>query len=238
MPPGEGRAGPVMYRLHASPGRFVAGDLFDFIPIDADRTAVLLGDVVGKGIAAGMVMANIQAHLMRLLTHTCDPAKAVTEVSALLHRSSDRYAKETDGAPLFLSIWVGVIDRRAGSVIYVDGGHGHWLVRRADGETAQPQTQRGMLVGVMPDAVYASESFPFAAGDRVVLFSDGVIEQRSPEGDEFGLVRVRDLLRTSADVGEDVRRIIEAVTKHAGTAAPGADSAFADDVTVASIGMA
>ncbi len=237
MPPGEGRAGGVEYRLHASPGRFVAGDLFDFFPIDGERTAVFLGDVVGKGIAAGMVMANVQAHLMRMLMHTMDLARAVGEINSLVYRYSQRYGDEVEGAPLFLSLWVGVIDRSAGRVTYVDAGHGHWLLRRADGETSQPSERRGTLVGVLADAVYSAESIACSAGDRLVLFSDGVIEQRSPAGEEHGIDRVTELVRGSPDVAEDVRRIVDAVTKHAGPAAAGADSPFADDVTVASIGL-
>lgn len=238
MPPARGSHGRISYAMRSIPGRYVAGDLFDFVVIDENRAAVLLGDVVGKGVAAGMIMSNVQAHLSRLLRTVADPAEAVNEANAIVYEYSQRYNTEREGLSIFLSLMVAVVDARDSSVRWVDAGHGHWFIRAADGGASRPSDEGGPPVGVVPDMTYTSCRAVLGPGDRVVLFSDGVVEQRSASGEEFGAARASEVLRDSTTAATDADLLVDAVMRHAGATTLRGESPFADDVTVASVEIA
>lgn len=236
MPPAKGRHGAVSYCVHSIPGRFVAGDLFDVIPIDDSRVAVLLGDVVGKGFAAGMVMANVQAHLSRLLKATADVALAVSEVNRLVAEYSRRNS-EDDGSLIFLSLWAGVLDSARAELTYVDAGHGHWFFRRPHCAPACVKAVGGMPVGVDGEGEYQAERMALLPGSSLILYSDGVVEQRREGGEQFGIERTLEAVQAVRDPDEEVDAIIAAVREFAGLPLlPGIEpQGFADDVTVASV---
>src|SRR5690606_6114466 len=78
MPTNDGVVSGLAYALRMRPGLFVAGDLFDVVPLEDGRVGVCLGDVTGEGVGAGVLMASTQAHLNAALLHYGDPAQAVT----------------------------------------------------------------------------------------------------------------------------------------------------------------
>lgn len=221
MPTPDGVCAGVAYSVRMKPGRFVAGDLFNILPLDGGRVGVYLGDVAGKGVGAAILMATMQTMLNSALRRTAGPAEA-------LHQVGREIGPMLPGGR-FISLWLGVLEPD-GLVRFIDAGHGHWLVRdRAGGEPHRPRAVGGMPVGVDPDARYAEESLRLEVGGRIVLLSDGVLEQRSREGEEFGLARTIGALLECADAREDVERLFAAVARHA----PG--DALDDDVTIASV---
>ncbi len=238
MPPQSGGIGGLSYAMRCVPGRFVAGDMFDFVRIDEHRAAVYLGDVVGKGLAAGMMMANVQGHLSRLLQAGVDVGVAITDVSGVVSRYSDRYVSEQEGSAVFLSLFAAVFDVRTRGIVFTDAGHGLWVVRRADGTVHQPAITGGVPVGLLPGMVYESERLTLGAGERFVIFSDGLKEQRSAEGEEFGLERTAAALVGSESAGADCASILDSLCRFVGVPVlvPGA-SHFEDDVTIASIAI-
>jgi len=236
MPPESGGIAGLSYAMRCVPGRFVAGDMFDFVVIDDHRAALYLGDVVGKGIAAGLVMANVQGHLSRLLRMGTDVSNVVTEVSILVNRYSERFVEERNGTAIFLSLFAAVFDVRARSIRFTDAGHGLWVVRRSDGTSDQPAAAGGVPVGLIAGTTYVTEELTLAAGERFVVFSDGVREQRSVENTEFGATRTAEALSTSSSPGHDAAAIINALARFVGTPVLArGESPFADDVTVASV---
>lgn len=224
MPASEGVCRGVGYCVRMRPGRFVAGDLFNIFPLADGRVGVYLGDVAGKGVGAAMLMATTQTMLNAALRSTGSPAEALTEIGPEL-------------VPLlpggrFISLWVGVIDPATREIRFVDAGHGHWLVREsADARPSPLHTVGGLPLGIDPDAPYHDESLRLGPGGRVVLFSDGVAEQRARDGEEFGHTRTIDALSGSTSASSDVGRLFTAVEAHAGA------DALDDDVTVASLSI-
>ncbi len=225
MPPDEGVVGGVRYAMRMRSGRFVAGDLFDVLQLTDGRVAVFLGDVAGKGIGAAILMATAQTHLNASLRAHKDPAVAVAEVN--------RYMCSHVAQNKFISLWLGVFEPATGNVCFVDAGHGHWLiVENADGTSIRRiDANGGLPLGIDSEYVYQAEQLRLGPSDRLVVFSDGVIEQHSPEGPMFGLARVIDAIRESPGEAEDVRRLFEAVATYAQT------ESLSDDTTVASIGF-
>jgi phosphoserine phosphatase RsbU/P len=221
MPPNEGRIGLLSYAVRMKPGRFVAGDLFDVVPLADGCVAFFLGDVTGKGIAAGILMATTQTYLNVTLQHQGDPAAVLGIVN--------RHLVQHSAHNVFVSLWLGVFDPRKGEVRFVDAGHGHWLHRSGGGEPAKVQCAGGILLGIDADFAYVTESLPFAPGSRVILFSDGAVEQIGLTGEMFGMQRTIAALGPAQDAAGDVESLFDAVEQFA------AGASLADDTTVASI---
>ena len=127
VPATSARVGAFAYAVHMRPGRFVAGDLFDVVPLDDHRLAVCIGDVTGEGAGAAILMAASQAHMHAVLVSGGGPEAALVR--------TNHYLAARSAADKFVSMWIGVFDARAGTLRYADAGHGYWFVRRASGET-------------------------------------------------------------------------------------------------------
>ncbi len=224
----------VRYAMRSIPGRFVAGDLFDCFEARTsdgrDVACLLLGDVVGKGIAAGLVMANVQAHLSRSLRACADPGTVSREAGLIVARYGERLARAVEHGSLFLSAWIGVIDPGAGVLRFTDAGHGY-AVLHAPGEA--PEVIRGAggpPLGVDAGFGYTSELARAVPGSRILLFSDGLVEQRSVRGEPFGVARIIQSMGRTSTAEEAVADVLGALRAFTGGDEP---QTFTDDVTVA-----
>ena len=220
MPAPSAQIGSFTYAMINKPGSTVAGDLFDVVELSEDRLAFFLGDVMGKGSGAAILMATIQAGLRASLMHGDPPHVAIT------HANASACTRSGDGE--FLSLFLGVLDRRAGTLEFVDAGHGHWMIAGPDG-AHRIECEGGHLLGIQPDAAYTTETCPLPAGARVLAYSDGLIEQPNPEGEQFGFDRAAEMLASSTTPGDDVEKLAAALSEHAGT------DRYADDLTIASV---
>ncbi|MFG0306429.1 MAG: SpoIIE family protein phosphatase [Phycisphaerales bacterium JB040] len=233
MPPPTGRVGPVEYCLETIPGRHVAGDLFDLFSLaddpkrhaPGDPVACLLGDVSGKGLPAALTMASVQTHLRAALRyHDGDPAAAAREVNAAI------FPQLTHGR--FVTLWLAVIHPARHLVTYVDAGHGYAVIK-PPGAPPEPVRSRGLYpMGVNPDAPYQNETLGLPDGYRLLLFSDGVVEQPGPDREQFGLERALLALHDADSPEDDVGAVRQAVSRHAGA------ESLADDFTLASLRIA
>lgn len=225
LPPLSGDVGGLRYALRMRPGLYVAGDMFDIVELGPGRVAVFLGDVTGEGIGAGLLMASGQAHLHALLLQHGDPERAVNELN--------RYLAEHSPLDRFISLWAGLFDRDAGTLAYVDAGHGHWVVIPAGGRPRKEASVGGIPAAIDPDVIYRAQTIPFSLGDRLVVFSDGVIEQSGAGStrsqDQFGIENVIGVLSESDSSSRDVESVMRAVLEHAG----GVN--LDDDTTIASV---
>src|SRR5690606_25746527 len=125
LPKREGNFGSIAYIGESRPGMHMGGDFFDVIPLGEDRLAVTLGDVTGKGVSASVLMTTTQGFLHAALQQHGDPHRAVVDLCRFVHprRPESR----------FVTLWVGVFDAKARTLRYVDAGHGHAMMARADG---------------------------------------------------------------------------------------------------------
>lgn len=221
MPPESGHIGVARYRMHAQSGRHIAGDLFGIVPLDTHRTAVFLGDVSGKGMAAAILMATVQSHLAAALRHGNDAVQCMNTVNKfIVQHSSERE---------FVTLFLSVIDTAAGAVTCIDAGHGYAAMISPDTSAARLTVAGGLPIGIDPECAYQATTIPMQPGARLILFSDGIPEQQSVEGEEFGFARVLDLLANSGDMEKDISSVINGLREFAET------EAFADDVTLATI---
>jgi len=226
LPPLNGLIGPARYAIMSRPGSFVAGDLFDAVLLADGRAVFCLGDVSGHGIGAAMLMASAQsylnAELLRLGTNE-GPAAAVARLNAYLSR------RPLGGR--FLSLWVGMLEP-SGMLTYCDAGHGHWLLLRPSNDRDRARVEGrdgGIPVGIDPDAAFTEARVQLTASDQIVLYSDGIIEQRNALGETFGITRLLDAVLTGQSAQEDVALVMRELDRFAG--APSLE----DDATVAAL---
>ena len=180
------------------PAAGVGGDCYDAIAFTPTRAALSIADVVGKGIPAALLMSNLQAAVRAFASESTGPAALCQQVNRIL------CGNIAEGR--FISFFYCTIDTERGVLTYSNAGHYAPILVRSVG-AIERLAAGGPVLGVFDDAVYEQAEVSVAAGDRVVLFTDGITEARQADADEdaadyadFGedrLVAVARDLRTS-----------------------------------------
>ena len=175
-PPTVDQLALATHYLPGVAGVQAGGDWYDVIPLDPDRTAIVVGDVVGQGAQAAAVMGQLRAALSAILTMLgpgSDPAEA-------LARLND-YAPRVPGARGSTAVCV-IIDTDAGTLRWARAGHPPPLLLRHDGELVVLDDAGGPLLGAyVPgsgSSAYTSVTTGFVPGDTVLLYTDGLVERR------------------------------------------------------------
>ncbi len=163
------------------PASGVGGDCFDTIRFSDSRLAITIADVVGKGIPAALLMSNLQAAVRAFASEAVEPQALCHQVNRIL------CGNIAEGR--FISFFYCVLDAVGGAMIYSNAGHYLPMLVRADG-THERLGIGGPVLGVLADADYEQASIPLNAGDRIILFTDGLTEARNDEGEEFGEERL------------------------------------------------
>lgn len=205
------------------PARAVGGDFYDVRQV-GDRLALVLGDVAGKGMAAGLIASSVQARWEAALDRAHDDPEAL--VAAL---SRDVLAS-TEGSR-YATLFHAVLDPASGRLEYVNAAHPPALVVAVDGRERARLEPTAAAVGLMEVGRFPARVHVLAPGDTLVVVSDGVTEARDAAGDEWDLGAVPDLVaRYRHDAPALAAAIIDAVRRHRG-----ADQGQ-DDVTVCILG--
>ncbi len=220
-PSEEGVVGALKYAMRMTPGRIVAGDLFDIFPLDDHRVGLCFGDVSGQGMGAAILMTAVLSYLRAAMARLTDPAEAANAVN--------RYTTERSPANMFVSLWIGMFDDRDQVLHFVDAGHGHWIIKPHGEPPATAPRPQGILVGIDPDFRYVAQSLKLAPGDRFILYSDGVVEHRAPSGEDFGTDRLLSAIAESTTPSEDVSHALASLQEYLGKLV------LADDTTLASM---
>jgi sigma-B regulation protein RsbU (phosphoserine phosphatase) len=163
------------------PASGVGGDCFDAIRFSDTRVALTIADVVGKGIPAALLMSNLQAAVRAFASEAAEPQALCHQVNRIL------CGNIAEGR--FISFFYCVLDATAGVLSYTNAGHYLPLLVRANGSVERLGIG-GPVLGVLGDAEYAQASVPLGAGDRLVLFTDGLTEARDAADEEFGEERL------------------------------------------------
>ncbi|HUT89327.1 MAG TPA: SpoIIE family protein phosphatase [Thermoguttaceae bacterium] len=188
----------------------VGGDYYDFIRLPNGNQAVLLGDVSGKGVPAALLMAKASA-VCKVALLSCPD-----RIDEAMHRINNEICDASTGGT-FLTLVLCVIDPQTHDVTLANAGHMSPMFRRADSSIEEPAESnvRGFPLGIVRDSRYATTTVGLAAGESVLMFSDGISEATSLEDELYSDERVGGQLRrmeadTAAGIGqallEDVRR--------------------------------
>ena len=206
------------------PAHTVGGDYFDVVQFSETRLGICIGDVSGKGLTAALLMSNLQAAFRAFATAQALPAEVCGKLNTFV---SGNVARDK-----FITFFYAVLDVEKRTLVYENAGHCPALLLRADGGT-QFLRGHGAVLGVIPEWNYLDETVRLAAGDRLLLYTDGVTEAEDEAAEEFGCDR---LVKVSAppagpeSAAATNRRIMDEVACFC-------KGHFRDDVTVVVLAM-
>ena len=190
--------GDILGRMLSA--REVAGDFYEHFPLPHGRVALMVGDVSGKSVSAALFAARA-AQLLRSLGSVLDPVDALAQVNAMLARSNPEQMFVT----LFFALW----DPARQTLRWINAGHNPPLLIRADGRAERLDRRGGPALGLLQGKRYAESESPFAAGDLLAIYTDGITEAPAPDDRQFGEQRLQAMLcerrdRPLADIGDEL----------------------------------
>lgn len=191
------------------PAREVGGDFFNYFALPDGRVALLIGDVSGKGVAAALLMANVQATLRARLAVNGDLAKLFSQL--------DREIAETTPPETYFTLFAGVLDSSSREFRWVNAGHNTQYLLRGDGSLRR-MASSGRPIGLLPGSQYQESVIDLGSDGSIFLYTDGLVEAENDEGTEFGETRLEETLsRERASTSDAIlARVEEAVRRHRG----------------------
>lgn len=166
------------------PFREIGGDYYDLIPLGPERIAFAIGDVMGKGVPAALLAANLKACLRaQLQAGEISPGQLVGRVNRLFW--------EVTPKGLFASLVFALFDFSEETLHYVNAGHDYPFVVRADGGV-HDLVDGGTVLGLIEESAYQHGSVRLGRGDSVVFYSDGVTDRSNVLGEAYGAERLKE----------------------------------------------
>jgi sigma-B regulation protein RsbU (phosphoserine phosphatase) len=182
-----------------APAQQVGGDLYDFFPLGESRLGIVVADVSGKGIPASLLMAICRTNLRQLVARFESPAQVLTALNRAL-------AVDIQSG-LYITMLYVVVDVEHNTLTLARAGHERPLLVRRDSPPGPAPGEfvasEGMALGMVDDTLFTEameeHTEPFAPGDTLVLYTDGVTEAPNEEGKEFSGARLVDVVRARQD---------------------------------------
>ena len=214
------------FNLHAiiEPARAVGGDLYDFFLMEEQRLFFLIGDVAGKGIPASLFMALTKAlYKSSALRRRAAIGEIMTEVGGAIARENPE--------SMFVTMFAGILDLATGELEYANAGHDPPFILRPGQAPAQLPSVGGPPLCAVDDFEYPAEQTTLQVGDCLVLFTDGVPEAQSGDGELYAMTRVAAALASAPETAPDkvIARLIADVRRFADGAEP------ADDIAILAV---
>ncbi len=203
------------------PARTVGGDYFDVSRLSENLLVLSIADVMGKGVPAALLMSNLQAAIKAM--GPADPRQISVRLNHL--------AFGLTGPGRLISLFYAVVNLETRTLNYTNCGQNAPLLVRRDGQF-QRLTEGGPPLGAVENWPYEQSEIALEAGDRILLYTDGISEARVSDGEEFGEERLLSLLRENRarPAAEIHRTVLEAVGWSSGRV-------FEDDATLLVLGV-
>lgn len=208
------------------PAKEVGGDFYDHFIVDGGLQSIVVADVSGKGIPAGL-FGMVSKTLLRSVA-------TLGRLSAgdLMAKANDGLAKENESC-MFVTVFYAQFDADTGVLTYVNAGHPPPLVIHADGQVALLGQTSGPALGVVDGLPYQESSVILKQGDTLLMFSDGVTEAMNPAFEQFGEQRLVDMFTGHApsDPQQAVETVLNEVVRFSG------GQEQSDDITCVALHM-
>ena len=187
--------------------RHVGGDYYDFLALGQERLGLLIGDISGKGMAAALLMANLQANLRSQFA-------LAREQPRLLLRSVNRLFYQNTADSSYATFFFSEYDDRAQHLRYANCGHLPALLLRHDG-TLEKLHSTGTVLGLFEDWDSPAAECQLYPGDTLALYTDGVTEAFNTAGEEFGEERLTEAFQQGRDLSADqmLTSVVEEIQK-------------------------
>jgi sigma-B regulation protein RsbU (phosphoserine phosphatase) len=206
------------------PSLDVGGDYYDFMQADDDHLALLVADVSGKGVPGALVMVETRAYTRSLASRIVDVRRIVTDVNALLHEDIPR--------GMFVTMFLGILDLKRHSISCVSVGHNPMVYYRASTSTCHLVNPNGLALGIdrgpVFERVLKEKSIQLNPGDRLVVYTDGVVEAMNAAHELYTPERFYKKIKEHAalESSEFIHAIVRSVEDHQG------DGPQHDDITI------
>lgn len=164
----------------------IGGDYYDFVERSDGKVMVALGDVSGKGTAAALLMSSLHAAVHAQISAKSSIEQTITSVN--------EYLSENTPSNRFVTLFIGELEPQTGKLRFINAGHNPPIVARASGEIELLEAG-GLPLGLMSFAEYESGEISLGHGDVLVVYSDGVSEANNIGDDEFGLDRLKNVIK-------------------------------------------
>jgi sigma-B regulation protein RsbU (phosphoserine phosphatase) len=182
------------------PATTVGGDYIAAFKIDDNHAALCVADIVGKGLPAALLMANFQAALKSLVSLYVSPAEVTTRLNEVLYANIPLHK--------FVTAFYAVVNIPNRTLTFTNAGHNPPLLARSSGECVRLDAG-GSVLGAFPNGSFTQQEIELHAGDRLVLFTDGLTETVDDTGEQFGEQRLMQLLHDyKTQTVEDLNQII------------------------------
>ena len=210
-----------------SPAKDVGGDYFDFIPVDRENLGVVVADVSGKGIPGSMVMSSTRTVLRMLAAGNISASDTLAQTNAIVARDIKR--------GMFVTAIYGVLNVRQKTFTVASAGHNPMVLFRARTGQCELVNPAGIALGFDKGPIFnravKEQAIQLYKGDRVVLYTDGVVEAMDEKHEEFGDERFYKWVQANARIKsrDFVRALLRELDDHRGKADQH------DDITVVTI---
>lgn len=189
------------------PAREVGGDFYNFLLIDDDHLALVIGDVSGKGVPAALFMMVTNLLISDRMAMGGMPGEILKAVNHGICQHNE--------AEMFVTIWLGVLEISTGKLTAANAGHEYPVLRRAGGAFELVKDRHGFVVGGMDGVNYKQYELQLAPGDRLFVYTDGVPEATNAEKQLLGTERMVAALNTAGEGSPEeilkaVRRAVDA----------------------------
>ena len=200
------------------PARSVSGDYFDFLQLSDRLIGLCVADVAGKGMPAALLMSNVQAAVKASADAGTCPSELCHQVNRLVGRNVTPNK--------YVTFFYGMLDIERRHLVYANAGHNPPLAIDAKGGVTRLE-EGGTVIGVFPEAVFEQGEISLEAGDRLVLYTDGITEAENAAGEQFGEERLIDLLASHRALDAEGMKasVMRTVTRFC-------DDRYCDDATL------
>jgi sigma-B regulation protein RsbU (phosphoserine phosphatase) len=185
----------LQFAVHTEAAGIVGGDYFDFFCGTNNMQGIVIADVMGKGLPASMLMANLQASLRILGPENENMNELAGRINELF-----RFNAKLTG---FISMFIGKINSVTGKFEYCNAGHNPVIYYNAENGSVELLKPTGPAIGLITESDYGLNSVKLEEGDILLLYTDGATESRNEENEEFGIDRLISLVKNSAEKNAD-----------------------------------
>jgi sigma-B regulation protein RsbU (phosphoserine phosphatase) len=201
------------------PAREVGGDYFDFIPFSDDKLGIIVGDVSGKGVPAALLMARLMSDFRYISQKNPNPGPTLEAVNKAL-------CENAKGGMFTTAVYL-LLDLKKKTLKVANAGHPSLIYKNSENKLEEKCPAGGPPLGILPSAKYPEEEIRVYKGDRILLYTDGAVEPKDNQNNQFGLDRLYDILLKETGPLEDLIALIhEEINDFVG------DASQFDDLTI------
>ncbi|RXK54507.1 fused response regulator/phosphatase [Oleiharenicola lentus] len=208
------------------PTHQVAGDFFAVLPVSATAAGVFLCDVMGHGVRAALITTHLRGLLHEHEAQAGDPGAFLTALNRHLQALLERV-----GETVFVTAAYAVVDAASGELLFANAGHPAPLHLERGASRVSPCLQPdgpGPALGLIPDFTYDTARRSFAAGDAVLLYTDGLYEAEDATGEQFGQKRLA--AAVTARLGQQMAWLLDGLLADVQATRPPGAGPLPDDV--------